>query len=71
MQHLVGCAVGVFILGTFLYVIGFNDEGTGHNPLALLLRSVIASMEMFVSESELIEVQPDMKHNPYYTRWRN
>ncbi len=66
MQHLVGCAVGVFLLGTFLYIIGFNHEGTGHNPLALLLRSMMASIEMFVSDSELIEVQEEIKCNPYY-----
>lgn len=66
MQHLMHCAILVFSLGVLLYILGFNHEGTEHNPLALLLRSVIASMEMFVSESDLIEVQDVFKENPYY-----
>lgn len=63
------CAITVFLSGIFLYIIGFNEEGTGNNPTALLLRSITASMEMFVSESELIEVQEGIKKNPYYMIW--
>lgn len=66
MQHLMGCAVAIFISGVLLYIVGFNSEGTEKNPLALLLRSMTASMEMFVSESELLEVQEPIKHHPYY-----
>lgn len=66
MQHLIHWAMGVFLSGVVIYIIGFSTEGTGHNPLALMSRSVIASMEMFLSESELIEVAPQMKENPYY-----
>lgn len=69
MQHLMWCAVTVFLSGIFLYIIGFNWEGTEKNPTALLLRSITASMEMFVSESELIEVQEEIKSNPYYMIW--
>lgn len=66
IRHLIHYALGVFVSGTLIYIIGFSTEGTGHNPLVLCLRSVIASMEMFLSESELIEVAPLMKENPYY-----
>lgn len=66
IQHLMRCAIVVFALGVLLYIIGFNDEGTAHNPMALLLRSISASMEMFVSESELIEVQDKIKENCLY-----
>lgn len=65
-SNLSHCALGVFFAGLVLYIIGFTDEGTDHNPIALTMRSIIASMEMFVSESELIEVAHEMKENPYY-----
>lgn len=68
-QHLMRCAILIFISGLFLYIIGFSHEGTGHNPIALLLRSATASMEMFVSESELIEVEHHIANNPYYMMW--
>lgn len=66
MQHLMGCAVTVFLCGVMLYVIGFSWEGTQGNAIALLLRSVTASMEMFVSESELIEVHEVPKSHFLY-----
>lgn len=69
MQHLMLCAVLTFISGLFLYIIGFSHEGTEHNPVALLLRSAIASIEMFVSESELIEVKAQIVDHPYYMIW--
>lgn len=66
VQNIVWCAVVVFFLGILLYMVGFNWEGTEKNPVALFLRSVTASMEMFVSGSELIEVDKGIKENPYY-----
>lgn len=66
MHHLKSIAFIVFVVGILLYILGFSHEGTAHNPFALCLRSVIASMEMFVSESELIEVSEEMKDNPCY-----
>ncbi len=66
MSHLIQGAFLVFGMGTLLYIIGFNGEGTANNPLALLLRSMMASVEMFVSKSELIEVEREVKENPYY-----
>lgn len=64
--HLMGCAMVLFVLGVGLYVVGFNHEGTAQNATALLLRSMTASMEMFVSESELIEVDETVKCNMGY-----
>lgn len=66
MSHLIPGAFLVFGLGTVLYIMGFNGAGTANNPLALLLRSMMASVEMFVSKSDLIEVEREVKENPYY-----
>lgn len=66
IDHLMGCAMVLFVLGVGLYVVGFNHEGTAQNATALLLRSMTASMEMFVSESELIEVDETVKCNMAY-----
>lgn len=66
INHLMGYAIGVFFSGAVLYGLGFNYEGTERNWLTLILRSVTASMEMFVSESELIEVQEAYKEDIIY-----
>ena len=66
INHLMGCALVVFTFGTILYFVGFLHEGTAHNYLASFFRSVAASMEMFVSESELIEVRPECKGDLLY-----
>lgn len=66
INHLKLYAFIVFIAGWILYMIGFNGEGSERNVFALVLRSVVASMEMFVSESELIEVEPVAKNNQLY-----
>lgn len=54
--------LAVFLLGVVLYFIGFNDHGSRDNVLALLLRASMSSIEMFVSESDLIEVKHGL-HN--------
>lgn len=66
INHLMAYAIIVFGVGVLLYMIGFNYEGTADNLTALILRSVTASMEMFVSESELIEVQEACKEDVIY-----
>lgn len=66
INHLMAYAIIVFGAGVVLYWFGFNYEGTADNSMALLLRSVTASMEMFVSESELIEVQETCKEDLIY-----
>lgn len=66
INHLMLYACIVFIAGWILYLIGFNDEGSECNAIALFLRAAIASMEMFVSESELIEVGKEAKESQLY-----
>ena len=52
INNLMPYACAIFIAGFILYFIGFNGEGNESNTIALFFRSVTASMEMFVSESE-------------------
>lgn len=66
ISHLMGCAIVVFIFGCALYAVGFWHEGTANNVVAAIFRSVTASMEMFVSESELIEVREECKDDLIY-----
>lgn len=65
-NHLMGCAIGVFAMGCVLYFIGFWHEGTANNVVASLFRSATAAMEMFVSETELIEVREACKEDILY-----
>lgn len=65
-RHLKCIAVCVFIVGILVYMIGFNEHGSKNDFLVLFLRSCIASLEMFVSESELIEVGVSLKGNHLY-----
>lgn len=66
INHLMSCAIFVFIAGIILYGIGFWYEGTAGNAMAVFFRSVMASMEMFVSGSELIEVRRECKEDLLY-----
>lgn len=65
-RHLKWIAVSVFVVGIMVYMVGFNYEGSENDVLVLFLRSCISSLEMFVSESELIEVNEDFKGNHLY-----
>lgn len=66
INHLMKYAIIVFGAGVVLYSCGFWYEGSKGNIVACLLRSATASMEMFVSESELIEVQEACKEDVIY-----
>lgn len=66
LRYLMQIAMAVFVSGVGLYLVGFCHEGSAYNALALVPRSVIASVEMFVSESELIEVSPEWKNDQLY-----
>lgn len=65
-SHLKWIAISVFVVGILLYMVGFNHEGSENNILVLFLRSCISSLEMFVSESDLIEVKCTLKDSPLY-----
>lgn len=66
INHLMKYAIIVFGAGVVLYSCGFWNEGSEGNIVACLLRSATASMEMFVSESELIEVREACKEDVIY-----
>ena len=66
INNLMPYACAIFIVGFILYFIGFNGGGNESNTIALFFRSVTASMEMFVSESELIEVEKGAKESQLY-----
>lgn len=65
-RHLKWIAVSVFVVGIMVYMVGFNEGGSKDDVLVLFLRSCISSLEMFVSESELIEVGKHLKENHLY-----
>lgn len=65
-KYLLRAALIIFLLGFILYSIGFYWEGTKETLTALALRSVLSSLEMFVSHSDLLEVSPYYKECPLY-----
>lgn len=66
VSHMMACALVIWLAGMALYSIGFAYEGSGKSLIAFLLRSAQASLEMFISENELIEVSPYYKENALY-----
>ena len=65
-SHLKLIAATVFAAGIVLYFIGFNWEGSQGNVLALLMRATVSSIEMFVSETDLLEVEHSLKYDHLY-----
>lgn len=65
-KHLKWIAATVFVAGIVLYFMGFNHEGSTGNVLALLLRATVSSIEMFVSETDLLEVEHHLKNDHTY-----
>lgn len=57
----------VFLSGTALYFVGF-DDGCQYWSTTLL-RSLISSFHMFALHSDLIEVIPEMHHSKAYMLW--
>ena len=64
--HVKWIAISVFLSGIILYFIGFWDGGSSGNIITLLLRATLSSLEMFVSQSDLIEVRHSMHENGLY-----
>ena len=65
-RHLKIQAFVIWVCGVVLYMVGFNEHGSAASNIALLLRSCLSSMEMFVSHSDLIEVKEELHSNPTY-----
>ena len=65
-RHLKIQAFLIWVCGVILYMVGFNEHGSAASNVALLLRSSLSSMEMFVSHSDLIEVNEELHSNPTY-----
>lgn len=65
-RHLKIQAFFIWLCGVVLYMVGFNEHGSAASNIALLFRSCLSSMEMFVSHSDLIEVKEDLHNNPTY-----
>lgn len=65
-RHLKIQAFLIWVCGVILYMVGFNEHGSAASNVALLLRSGLSSMEMFVSHSDLIEVNEKFHGNPTY-----
>lgn len=65
-RHLKIQAFFIWMCGVILYMIGFNEHGSAASNIALLLRSCLSSMEMFVSHSDLIEVNKELHGNATY-----
>lgn len=59
-------AAFVFLAGTAIYYLGFAHSGTAGNSLTILLRSVLASFEMFLSKSSLIGVAENCRNSSTY-----
>lgn len=68
INHLKYIALAIFLFGVILYGIGYNEENSGSewNFIALGFRSVLSSLEMFISHSDLIEVDEVWHHCPIY-----
>ena len=65
-RHLKIQAFLIWMCGMILYMVGFNEHGSAESNVALLLRSCLSSMEMFVSHSDLIEVNEELHGNATY-----
>ena len=58
-------AITIFLAGTALYCYGFTLEPSIEGPVTILIRSMLSSVEMFVSHSDLFEVE-EAQHEPFF-----
>lgn len=68
-KHLKGIALCVWLSGFFVYVAGFNDGGSENNYLILCLRAALSAFEMFVSQSDLLEIPERLLDCDAYMYW--
>ena len=65
-SHMIISAIVIWIMGLVLYCIGFAYEGSARSFTAYFFRSALASMEMFLSNNELVEVSGHYKESTPY-----
>ncbi len=66
LRHLKLQAFFIWLCGIAIYMVGFNKEGSAESNIALMLRSYLSSMEMFVSHSDLKEVRQELHEDATY-----
>lgn len=67
IYHLKLIAAGLWVLGLIVYLIGFScPDEPFRLGISTGLRAALSSMEMFVSHSDLIEVNGHWHHEPLY-----
>lgn len=55
----------IWVMGTVLYMYGFMREGFEEGLASVLLRAMLSSVELFVSETELYEIE-EVQHEPFF-----
>ena len=58
-------ALGIWLLGTLLYLYGFMHEEIEEGFVSMLLRAMLSSVELFVSHTDLLEIE-EVQHEPYF-----
>lgn len=58
-------ALGIWALGTMLYLYGFMHEEIEEGFVSMLLRAMLSSVELFVSHTDLLEIE-EVQHEPYF-----
>lgn len=58
-------ALGIWGLGTILYLFGFMHEEIEEGFISMLLRAMLSSVELFVSHTDLLEIE-EVQHEPYF-----
>lgn len=59
-------AIAVWLWGVGLYTIGFNHEGSHDNFIATVPRAVLSAIQMFLSQSDLNDIDLYWKYNLTY-----
>lgn len=66
LSNMIAPALVIWVCGVILYSLGFAHEGSASSIIAWVLRAFQASLMMFVSDNELVEVSPYYKENTAY-----
>ena len=63
-KHILQISMVVWILGVFVYIVGFYSNGV--NGLSVVLRAIISSFKMFVVSHDLARVPDILQKNALY-----